>query len=245
MALVDHDSWDIEYEGCERLRHQLLVHLNQRQQLNRFNRTSKYDQLTASIESGLEQLSKDMKHLKVVLDNAITWETSPEEELQQRRIDWDRLTSQLREIREKFTNSSRSNVVAAASGSVWQDQDLVSGPGSSSRDTALDVEALKQRKIEMLEQQNQGLEVLSATLSRQRQLATQLGNETSWTTWPTPWTAWRRVCNGKPRALGRLTGGIAPGATGWLLPPCSSPLSWWSWSRPPTIPTVIRHCFIL
>ncbi|KAI8041722.1 syntaxin-8 isoform X2 [Drosophila gunungcola] len=177
MALVDHDSWDIEYEGCERLRHQLLVHLNQRQQLNRFNRTSKYDQLTASIESGLEQLSKDMKHLKVVLDNAITWETSPEEELQQRRIDWDRLTSQLREIREKFTNSSRSNVVAAASGSVWQDQDLVSGPGSSSRDTALDVEALKQRKIEMLEQQNQGLEVLSATLSRQRQLATQLGNE--------------------------------------------------------------------
>ncbi|XP_017128618.1 syntaxin-8 isoform X2 [Drosophila elegans] len=179
MALVDHDSWDIEYEGCERLRHQLLVHLNQRQQLNRLNRTSKYDQLTASIESGLEQLSKDMKHLKVVLDNAITWETSPEEELQQRRIDWDRLTSQLREIREKFTNSSRSNVVtaASASGSVWQDQDLVSGQGSSSRDTALDVEALKQRKIEMLEQQNQGLEVLSATLSRQRQLATQLGNE--------------------------------------------------------------------
>ncbi|XP_016980707.1 syntaxin-8 [Drosophila rhopaloa] len=175
MALVDHDSWDIEYEGCERLRHQLLVHLNQRQQLN--SRASEYDRLTASIESGLEQLSKDMKHLKVVLDNAITWETSPEEELQQRRIDWDRLTSQLREIREKFTKSSRSKDVTTASGSAWQDQDLVSGQGSSSRDTALDVETLKQRKIEMLEQQNQGLEVLSATLSRQRQLATQLGNE--------------------------------------------------------------------
>ncbi|XP_016966069.1 syntaxin-8 [Drosophila biarmipes] len=171
MALVDHDSWDIEYEGCERLRHQLLVYLNQRQQLN--PRASQYVQLTGSITSGLEQLEKDMKHLKVVLDNAITWETSPEEELRQRRIDWDRLTSQLREIREKFANSTRSNVLAAASTSAWQDQALA--PGQSS--TALDVETLEQRKIEMLEQQNQGLEVLSATLSRQRQLATQLGNE--------------------------------------------------------------------
>ncbi|XP_016924444.4 syntaxin-8 [Drosophila suzukii] len=171
MALVDHDSWDIEYEGCERLRHQLLVYLNQRQQLN--PKASQYVQLTGSITSGLEQLEKDMKHLKVVLDNAITWETSPEEELQQRRIDWDRLTSQLREIREKFANSTRSNVLAAASTSAWQDQALAPGQSSST----LDVETLKQRKIEMLEQQNQGLEVLSATLSRQRQLATQLGNE--------------------------------------------------------------------
>ncbi|XP_017081001.1 syntaxin-8 [Drosophila eugracilis] len=174
MALVDHDSWDIEYEGCERLRHQLLVHLNQRQQPS--TRASQYVQLTSSIKSGLEQLAKDMKHLKVVLDNAITWETSPEEELQQRRIDYDRLNSQLREIREKFANSTRSNdQTTTASGSAWQDQDLV--PSQSSSSTALDVEALKQRKIEMLEQQNQGLEVLSATLSRQRQLATQLGNE--------------------------------------------------------------------
>eukprot|EP00099_Drosophila_melanogaster_P015290 NP_524113.1 syntaxin 8 [Drosophila melanogaster] len=174
MALVDHDSWDIEYEGCERLRHQLLVYLNQRQQLN--PRTSQFVQLTSSIQTGIEQLAKDMKHLKVVLDNAITWETSPEEELQQRRIDWDRLTSQLREIREKFANSSRSNV-PAASGSAWQDQDLGPGHSNSSRNTALDVEALKQKKTEMLAQQNEGLEVLSATLSRQRQLATQLGNE--------------------------------------------------------------------
>ncbi|KAH8363898.1 hypothetical protein KR084_000415 [Drosophila pseudotakahashii] len=175
MALVDHDSWDIEYEGCERLRHQLLVYLNQRQQLS--PKASQYVQLTGSIQTGLEQMAKDMKHLKVVLDNAVTWETSPEEELQQRRIDWDRLTSQLREIREKFANSTRSNVLASASASAWQNQDLAPGQSSSSRDTALDVETLKQRKIEMLEQQNQGLEVLSATLSRQRQLATQLGNE--------------------------------------------------------------------
>ncbi|KAH8263800.1 hypothetical protein KR038_005375 [Drosophila bunnanda] len=178
MALVDHDSWDIEYEGCERLRHQLLVQLNQRQQLG--SKESQYVQLSASIRSGLEQLGQDMKHLKVVLDNAITWETSPEEELQQRRIDYDRLTSQLRGIREKFANSTRSDVrnavATSSSGSAWQDQDLRPGQ-SSSRDAPMDAEALKQRKMEMLAQQDQGLEALSVTLSRQRELATQLGNE--------------------------------------------------------------------
>jgi len=263
MALVDHDSWDIEYEGCERLRHQLLVYLNQRQQHN--PKASQYVQLTGSITSGLEQLEKDMKHLKVVLDNAITWETSPEEELQQRRIDWDRLTSQLREIREKFANSTRSNVLAAASTSAWQDQALAPGQSSST----LDVETLKQRKIEMLEQQNQGLEVLSATLSRQRQLATQLGNEvedqnsgyapiaaqplliplssqTSWTIWPMPWTAWRRACSGRPRALVRSTGGTAPGAIGWSSSPCLWPLSSWSSSSGHHLFQFVKsHCFIL
>ncbi|KAH8319481.1 hypothetical protein KR067_011183 [Drosophila pandora] len=171
MALVDHDSWDIEYEGCERLRHQLLVHLNQRQQLN--PKEAKYLQLTASVKSGLEQLGKDVKHLKVVLDNAVTWETSPEEELQQRRIDFDRLTFQLREINEKFVNSSRSNVLAASPGvsspSVWQDQGSGNAP--------MDVDTLKLWQAEMLENQNRGLDALSATLSRQRVLATQLGNE--------------------------------------------------------------------
>ncbi|KAH8379341.1 hypothetical protein KR009_004256 [Drosophila setifemur] len=173
MALVDHDSWDIEYEGCERLRHQLLVHLNQRQQLT--PKDTKYMQLTASVKSGLEQMHKDVNHLKVVLDNAVTWETSPEEELMQRRIDFDRLTSQLREINEKFVNSSRSNVLAnssASSSSAWQDQ----GP-SISRATPMDAESLKQRKAEILEDQNRGLETLSATLSRQREQASQLGNE--------------------------------------------------------------------
>ncbi|XP_017087596.2 syntaxin-8 [Drosophila bipectinata] len=171
MALVDHDSWDIEYEGCERLRHQLLVHLNQRQQLN--PNDAKYLQLTASVKSGLEQLGKDVKHLKVVLDNAVTWETSPAEEIEQRRIDFDRLTFQLREINEKFVKSSRSNVLAASPGvsspSVWQNQDQGNRP--------TDVDTLKLRQAEMLENQNRGLDALSATLSRQRILATQLGNE--------------------------------------------------------------------
>lgn len=40
-----------------------------------------------------------------------------------------------------------------------------------------DVEALKQHQIAILEQQNHGLDILSQTISRQRALATQLGQE--------------------------------------------------------------------
>lgn len=172
MSLVDHDSWDIEFEGCERLRHQLLVLLNQRRQQEPNPKSPEYVKLTSSIQSGLEQLRKDVIHLKVVLDNAITWETSPEEELQQRRISYDKLTSQLREIDAKFTSSTRSNQLGPSTSSAWQNAGLTAAPSIPH-----DVEALKRIQGEIIDDQNRGLEVLSATISRQRQLAVVLGNE--------------------------------------------------------------------
>ncbi|KAM8710858.1 hypothetical protein ACLKA7_017479 [Drosophila subpalustris] len=169
MSLVDHDSWDIEYEGCERLRHQLLVQLNQRQQLQETqpNPTAKeYVQLTSGIQTGLEQLRQDVTRLKVTLNNAVLWETSSEQELQQRRITFDKLTSQLREFELKFNNSTRANQVAPSGSSVWQQQQQ-----------PRDVESLKRMQAQILEQQNRGLEALSATISRQRDMAIVVGDE--------------------------------------------------------------------
>ncbi|KAH8302643.1 hypothetical protein KR044_009159, partial [Drosophila immigrans] len=166
---------DIEYEGCERLRHQLLVQLHQRREHEASPGSTEYVKLTASIQSGLEQLRKDVGHLKVVLDNAATWETSPEEELQQRRISYDKLTSQLREINTKFTNSTRANQLAPPStSSPWQN---AAGSTISAANRPRDVESMKRLQTEIMEDQNRGLEVLSATIARQRELATTLGNE--------------------------------------------------------------------
>ncbi|XP_034483398.1 syntaxin-8 [Drosophila innubila] len=175
MSLVDHDSWDIEYEGCERLRHQLLVQLNERRQLQSSPTSREYVKLTNSIESGLEQLRKDVNRLKVVLNNAITWETSPETELQQRRISFDKLTSQLREIELKFTSSTRANQLATSSGSVWQNAGATAAAATPGRPT--DVESLKRMQAEILEEQNRGLEALSRTIGRQRDMAIVVGNE--------------------------------------------------------------------
>ncbi|XP_064543764.1 syntaxin-8 [Drosophila montana] len=171
MSLVDHDSWDIEFEGCERLRHQILVLLNQRRQLDGTAAAPEYVRLTSSIEASLEQLRKDVSHLKVALDNDILWELRPAEELQRRRINYDKLASQLREADAKFTSSTRADQLPASSSSVWQNA-AAAAPGRPQ-----DVVGLRQQQEAILEHQNRGLEVLSATISRQRNLATQLGNE--------------------------------------------------------------------
>ncbi|KAH8366080.1 hypothetical protein KR093_008895, partial [Drosophila rubida] len=163
----------IEYEGCERLKHQLLVQLNQRRQYEASPSSAEYVKLTSSIESGLEQLRKDVGHLKVVLDNATTWETCPEQELLERRINWDKLTSQLRELNSKFTSSTRAHQLApSTSASVWQN-----ASAKPAVDPPRDVESMKRLQTQALEDQNRGLEVLSATIARQRDLAIVLGNE--------------------------------------------------------------------
>ncbi|EDW68606.1 syntaxin-8 [Drosophila virilis] len=171
MSLVDHDSWDIEYEGCERLRHQILVLLNQRRQLGGTAAAPEYVRLSSSIEASLEQLRKDVSHLKVALDNDILWELCPAEELQRRRINYDKLASQLREADANYTTSTRADQLPASSSSVWQGAS-VAAPGRPQ-----DVATLRQQQEAILEHQNRGLEVLSATISRQRNLATQLGDE--------------------------------------------------------------------
>ncbi|EDV95792.1 probable syntaxin-8B [Drosophila grimshawi] len=177
MSLVDHDSWDIEHEGCERLRRKILGQLNDRRQL--LVNSREYVQLTDSIQIGIEQLRKDLKHLRVMLDNAITWETSPQHELQQRRINWDKLESQLREIDAIFTSSTRANQLAqtTTSGSFWQAAGSNDAPAPPHPPPPHDVVSLQQRQAEILDHQNRGLEALSATISRQRSLATQLGQE--------------------------------------------------------------------
>lgn len=188
MSLVDHDSWyvwevlylytcvfiagvcrDIEFEGCERLRHQLLGLLHKRRQLGGAVATPEYAKLTKSIETSREQLAKDVKHLKVVLDNAITWESCSEYELQQRRINFDKLNSDLRSI-DATINSARPST---SSTSVWQQM----GTTTAAAGPPSDIASLKLIQAEILENQDRGLETLSATISRQRELSTQVYEE--------------------------------------------------------------------
>ncbi|XP_017861244.1 PREDICTED: syntaxin-8 [Drosophila arizonae] len=171
MSLVDHDSWDIEFEGCERLRHQLLGLLHKRRQLGGAVASPEYAKLTNSIDVSREQLAKDVKHLKVVLDNAITWESCSEHELQQRRINFDKLNSDLRSI--DATINSNSARPSTSSTSVWQQM----GTTAAAAAPPSDIVSLKLTQAAILEEQDRGLEALSATLSRQRQLATQVYEE--------------------------------------------------------------------
>lgn len=160
---------DIEFEGCERLRHQLLGLLHKRRQLGGAIASPEYAKLTNSIDVSREQLAKDVKHLKVVLDNAITWESCSEHELQQRRINFDKLNSDLRSIDATINSTHPSS----SSTSVWQQM----GTTAAAAAPPSDIVSLKLTQAAILEEQDRGLEALSATLSRQRQLATQVYEE--------------------------------------------------------------------
>lgn len=55
--------------------------------------------------------------------------------------------------------------------STWQQ------PNDEDDVPIIDVGQIKQRQIQLMEEQNRGLDILSQSISRQRELATQLGQE--------------------------------------------------------------------
>lgn len=155
------------------MRHAILVQLNDRRLLEANPTSKEYVKLTSSIGSGLEQFRKNLNRLGAVLNTVMTWETSPENELQKRRISFDQLTTHLREIEFKFTTTTRANQLAQFSGSVWQN----AGETAAAPSRPTDVESLKRMQAEILEEQNRGLEALSRTIGRQRDMAIVVGNE--------------------------------------------------------------------
>ena len=84
------------------------------------------------------------------------------------------------QLQRPLSSDSRAETIAnlkaaPVSSSAWN-----SGGDAATiphRQLPNDVESLKQHQIEVMEQQKRGLDVLSQTISRQRALASQLGNE--------------------------------------------------------------------
>ncbi|XP_073840110.1 syntaxin 8 [Musca autumnalis] len=173
MALVDVDSWLTEYESCSRLNHTLLTQLNQRD--GKIHSSPDYNRLTLSIQVGIKQFDRELQQLKFELSESSRNKSITFEEIERRQRLLDTLQSQRQILQNKYTDSTRSDRSALLD-SNWPSS---SAAGTSNEDAAaiIDVERLKQAQIDMIEQQNQGLETLSQTLARQRALATQLGEE--------------------------------------------------------------------
>lgn len=88
------------------------------------------------------------------------------------------LQSQLQQLQTRYQKSElkdRSSLLQnpSSSSAFNNEEDSDAAPIIDTHD----VQTLKQQQIDMLEEQNRGLETLSQTISRQRQLASQLGQE--------------------------------------------------------------------
>ncbi|XP_061395942.1 syntaxin-8 [Musca vetustissima] len=174
MALVDVDSWLTEYESCSRLNHTLLSQLNARE--GKIHSSPDYNRLTLSIQVGIKQFDRDLQQLKYGLNEASKNKSITFEEIERRQRLLDTLQSERQTLQNKYTNSTRDDRSALLD-SNWPSTSTTRAGDSNDDAAIIDVERLKQAQIDMIEQQNQGLETLSQTLARQRALATQLGQE--------------------------------------------------------------------
>lgn len=75
-----------------------------------------------------------------------------------------------RNDREELIQQSRQN-------SLWEDDDDVPIIPTSSMNSNSNALNIRDTQIRIMEEQNRGLDVLSQTISRQRELASRLGNE--------------------------------------------------------------------
>ncbi|XP_065360221.1 syntaxin-8 [Calliphora vicina] len=178
MALVDVDSWQTEFESCNRLSNTLLSQLNQRD--NKQHLSPEYQRFTAAIQVGLKQHDRELQQLKFKLNEAAKSKTLTLEEIARRQRQLDTLQTQRQQLQRKY-NDSASNDRAALLQKPSSSGSRVDSNGEDSDAAPIidanDVQTLKQQQIDMLEEQNRGLDTLAQTLSRQKHLATQLGQE--------------------------------------------------------------------
>ncbi|XP_055843718.1 syntaxin-8 [Episyrphus balteatus] len=170
MSLVDIDSWLTEYESCEKLSHTILAEIARREQ----NRPQGYTELTRKITVFLEQFEKELQQLKQKLDSSSRNRSITFEETERRQRLIEILQSKLQQSRSKFTSSTRSDLLPSSSGSFWQGDDV---PIIDTNNGTQTVEQLKQRQIQIMEDQNRGLDALSKSIARQKELASMLGQE--------------------------------------------------------------------
>ncbi|CAD7002909.1 unnamed protein product [Ceratitis capitata] len=174
MSLLDVDSWSRECESCATLNQGILLKLEQREK--RQKNSVEYNRLTTAIQAELKQFEGEVKELNQKLGLLEGARSIDRDELFRRRQQIDALKNQFALVNRRATQDTRWERAELFAQSP---NDSTNEPATSSpiTDDINDVNTLKQRQIDILERQNRGLEVLSQTISRQRNLASQLGQE--------------------------------------------------------------------
>nr|XP_014089471.1 syntaxin-8 [Bactrocera oleae] len=177
MALLDVDSWSRECEACSALNQNILQKLELREK--RQKNSLEYNRLTTAIQTELKQFEGEVKELNQKLKLLEDARSIEPDELYQRKQQVEALQNQLAQVNRKVTQDTRGEraELFAQPPNNLNNRSASSNGSASPTENDSDVNALKQRQIDILENQNRGLEVLSQTISRQRNIASQLGNE--------------------------------------------------------------------
>lgn len=178
MSLLDVDSWSRECEACSILNQNIIKNLELRKK--RQKSSLEYNRLTTAVQTELKQFEGEVKELNQKLKLLEGAHSIEPDELYRRKQQVEALQNQLAQVNRKVTQDTRGDraeLFAQPDSNILINRPASSDGSSFAAENVSDVNALKQNQIDILERQNRGLEVLSQTISRQRSLASQLGQE--------------------------------------------------------------------
>ncbi|XP_039284208.1 syntaxin-8-like isoform X2 [Nilaparvata lugens] len=198
LVFLESDPWLAEFDTCENLYRDIVEQLNTRATEHRTS--DKYAQISASVRFRMKQYATEVQQLKLKLEQASASSLTKEEAerrlrqvelLQSRNIQllqrFNDRTSQS-EARDSLLSRGTAGAAGPARSSVFADLGTTSWGDDDDDDplpsepllpitSTVSINSLRANQQRMLEDQDKGLEVLSQTISRQKNIAITIGNE--------------------------------------------------------------------
>ncbi|XP_052791138.1 syntaxin-8-like [Mya arenaria] len=166
------DSWLLDYDRCAQLGQDIMEKITER---NKHNRTSKpYTKLSAQVRSSMKQFSGDVEKLKNGLIRATSSYHITQREVDRRQGMMDKLITKEKHLETAFRNEggeSRAGLMAGGSDDPWgvrEEPAEFHGIGNM---------GLRDHQQQIIREQDRGLDALSNVISRQKNMALDIGNE--------------------------------------------------------------------
>ncbi|XP_071446217.1 syntaxin-8 [Hetaerina americana] len=187
MALISvgEDTWAIEHEGCEKLYREIMEQFTLRSQ--ELKTSVEYARISSSIRFRMKQFSSEVFQLKDKIMEASLSRSITQQEAERRSRLVEVLKSKERQLQELFNERKHSALVGGRAArpfadmgvSGWRDDEDEENAigGSDLPSSEYSINEIRQQQQAVVRVQDEGLDVLSKVISRQKELAKVIGNE--------------------------------------------------------------------
>ncbi|XP_066292050.1 syntaxin-8-like isoform X4 [Branchiostoma lanceolatum] len=179
MAGFGGDSWLSEFSSCEQQAQEILEKIHERNKQQRSG--ANYSKLNSAIRVQMKKFSRDLVTLRQGLSKASSAYHITQREMQRRQDMLDNLSAKERQIEDAFRNDrpeaseGRSNLFGNQGSAGFHDDPWATEESEETR--GLGVSDIRQQQTRVMDEQDQGLDVLSTIIARQKQLGQAIGDE--------------------------------------------------------------------
>lgn len=177
MATFGGDSWLSEHESCLASGQAIMEKINQRDELQRSG--SNYSKINAEIRLALRRFSQDINTLRQQLMRASSGYHITSREADRRQGLLDNLLAKDKILNEAFkrdityTAPERASLLSSNTAGFGTD----SWAMESEETKGMNIDDIRSQQQLVIKEQDQGLEVLSSVIARQKQMGETIGDE--------------------------------------------------------------------